>query len=429
MRRWSADEGQRGRGENESRRGESPRRVDSHQPHGKESGTSWTTGWESGGELEVGRPGRGRGSRGGGGGWTCFSNSMSPSQSAPFPHGRVSPSRDDCRLRSSLGGAWGVLRSGNSRRANEGLTRSRSGGEVGRAGAHCSPRNQEKSSQRVPPPRDAAMTRIAPLEAPTGTVNWPVGRCLQPARLGWHGPWQRRWAGGVYRSLSPAHRLSSRPLPLFIIPKLDSARLQLHIPLHLSALRRRRNDLTWTRCSTPTARPNPIKTWRRNAVPETGNGPNHHTFFPVQPAVPFLRHSILPPSTDPANRLSPAATPPNQPVYRAVAETRCQMKRVQLCRRPSPTMLRLGIWSLGAGRGPQALARWHARSKWVETPEVVVGLPGFPAPCWCRRRLQELSSAQHARCSLLSLSQPLFITAKSRRTTTQFSTSPRTSGT
>lgn len=325
--------------------------------------------------------------------------------------------------------AWGVLRSGNSRRANEGLTRSRSGGEVGRAGAHCSPRNQEKSSQRVPPPRDAAMTRIAPLEAPTGTVNWPVSRCLQPARLGWHGPWQRRWAGGVYRSLSPAHRLSSRPLPLFIIPKLDSARLQLHIPLHLSALRRRRNDLTWTRCSTPTARPNSIKTWRRNAVPETGNGPNHHTFFPVQPAVPFLRHSILPPSTDPANRLSPAATPPNQPVYRAVAETRCQMKRVQLCRRPSPTMLRLGIWSLGAGRGPQALARWHARSKWVETPEVVVGLPGFPAPCWCRRRLQELSSAQHARCSLLSLSQPLFITAKSCRTTTQFSTSPRTSGT
>lgn len=328
-----------------------------------------------------------------------------------------------------LGWCLGVLGSGNSRRANEGLTRSRSGGEVGRAGAHCSPRNQEKSSQRVPPPRDAAMTRIAPLEAPTGTVNWPVGRCLQPARLGWHGPWQRRWAGGVYRSLSPAHRLSSRPLPLFIIPKLDSARLQLHIPLHLSALRRRRNDLTWTRCSTPTARPNPIKTWRRNAVPETGNGPNHHTFFPVQPAVPFLRHSILPPSTDPANQLSPAATPPNQPVYRAVAETRCQMKRVQLCRRPSPTMLRLGIWSLGAGRGPQALARWHARSKWVETPEVVVGLPGFPAPCWCRRRLQELSSAQHARCSLLSLSQPLFITAKSCRTTTQFSTSPRTSGT
>lgn len=83
----------------------------------------------------------------------------------------------------------------------------------------------------VPPPRDPAMTRIAPLEAPTTIANWPVSLCLQPARLGWDVPDSGDGQAGFAEPFPGSSVVESGPpLPLFIIPKLDSARLQLHVP-------------------------------------------------------------------------------------------------------------------------------------------------------------------------------------------------------
>lgn len=169
----------------------------------------------------MGPPGKGRGSRG-------VSNSMFPSSRSPFPHGMVSPSRDDCRLRSSLvvlGERWARGRAG------EPMAGSRGRGLEEKWDALELTEDSGENLPSVPPPRDPAMTRIAPLEAPTTIANWPVSLCLQPARLGWDVPDSGDGQAGFAEPFPGSSVVESGPpLPLFIIPKLDSARLQLHVP-------------------------------------------------------------------------------------------------------------------------------------------------------------------------------------------------------
>lgn len=136
-RRRSTNEGQRG-GEmfETKRRGNGQRRVDSHQAQG--GVRDWTTGWESGGGDGGG--GGPAGERQGEQGGLQF---HVPIQSVPFPHGMVSASRDDCRLRSSLvvlGERWARGRAGEPMAVHAAEVWRRSGTRW------SSPRIQEKPS-------------------------------------------------------------------------------------------------------------------------------------------------------------------------------------------------------------------------------------------------------------------------------------------
>lgn len=183
-RRRSTNEGQRGGGDvRDEEQGELT----------EESRQSSSTGRSQGLDDRLGI----RGGDGGGGGPAGEQGGLQfhvPIQSVPVSPWHGVPISRRLSIAVKLGGAWGALGSGKSRRANGRFTRPRSGGEVGRAGAH-------RGFRRKPPQCPATPRSSNDPHRPPGSTNHHRQLACEPVSAtrptGMGCPRQRRGTGGV----------------------------------------------------------------------------------------------------------------------------------------------------------------------------------------------------------------------------------------